>query len=270
MLVITTISAESSGARKLFEVATALGIKVRICTPDTDSVDCVESIVQADALLVRIGPKTIAWYHSLLSILQDGAQKRTIEATLVAFNKCRSYEALAPHAIPMPKSLVVTELAEPPFLPGVLKVGNGNQGKGVSLITDLAEYRARVTEYLTLGDCLYQEYIAESKGNDKRLIVCSGKVVASMRRQANSDDFRANLHLGGSASDYTPTAQESAIAIRAVAALGLTYGGVDLIDGPSGPLLLEVNPSPGLQISEITQRNVAAEIIKTVTRIDND
>lgn len=270
MLVITTISAESSGARKLFEVATALGIEVRICTPGMNSADCVESIAQSDALLVRIGPKTTAWYQSLLSVLQEGPQKRTIEATLVAFNKCRSYEVLAPHAIPMPKSLVVTELTEPPFLPGVLKVGNGNQGNGVSLIADPDEYHTRVTEYLGSGDCLYQEYIAQSKGNDKRLIVCGDAVVASMRRQANSDDFRANLHLGGTAFDYVPTEEESDIAIRAVSALGLMFAGVDLIDGPDGPLLLEVNPSPGLQISEVTQKDVATEIIKTVTRTHHD
>jgi len=112
---------------------------------------------------------------------------------------------------------------------------------------------------------LVQEFIAEAKGADLRCFVVGDTVVAAMRRQAARGEFRSNLHRGGTAKAVRPTEAEAAVAVRAAQVLGLGVAGVDLIRSERGPLVLEVNSSPGLEgIEDATGVDVAARIIAHV------
>src|SRR5690606_6058530 len=111
---------------------------------------------------------------------------------------------------------------------------------------------------------LVQEYIKESAGTDIRAFVVGGKVVASMQRQSLDDDFRSNLHQGGEGSMIKLTDEERKTAQKAAKAMGLPICGVDMMRSERGPLVLEVNASPGFGIEKVTGRNVAAKIIEYV------
>jgi ribosomal protein S6--L-glutamate ligase len=112
---------------------------------------------------------------------------------------------------------------------------------------------------------LVQEFIEEAQGADLRCFVVGGSVVAAMRRQAPPGDFRSNLHRGGSAEAVLATTDEQAMAVRAAQVLGLGVAGVDLIRSKRGPLVLEVNSSPGLEgIEQATRVDIAGKIIDHV------
>ncbi len=150
--------------------------------------------------------------------------------------------------------------------PLVIKLLEGTQGKGVILAeTDKAaqsviEAFRELDEYL-----LVQEYISEAQGSDIRCFVVGDKVVASMMRQAKKGEFRSNLHRGGTAISIKLTEEEKATALAAAKAVGLNIAGVDIIRSNRGPLVLEVNSSPGLEgIQKTTQKDVAGMIIKYI------
>jgi ribosomal protein S6--L-glutamate ligase len=111
---------------------------------------------------------------------------------------------------------------------------------------------------------LLQEFIQESAGEDIRAFVVGGKVVASMKRQSLDDDFRSNIHQGGMGSPVKLTDEERRTAIKAARAMGLSISGVDMMRSNRGPLVLEVNSSPGFGIEEVTGRNVAEKVIEYV------
>ena len=136
--------------------------------------------------------------------------------------------------------------------------------KGV-VLTETMEAAISAIETMKKVDAniLIQEFVSESSGQDIRAIVVGDKVVASMKRIAKPGEFRSNVHLGGKVEDYTLTAQEKESAIKAAKVLGLSVAGVDLIKSNRGPLVLEVNSSPGLEgIERATGIDVADEIIK--------
>ena len=113
------------------------------------------------------------------------------------------------------------------------------------------------------ANILIQEFISESKGEDIRAIVVGDDVVASMKRKAKPGEFRSNVHLGGSVENYILTEQEKDSAIKAAKVLGLSVAGVDLIQSNRGPLVLEVNSSPGLEgIEKASGIDVADKIIE--------
>ena len=117
------------------------------------------------------------------------------------------------------------------------------------------------------ANILVQEFIKEANGKDLRLFVVDGKVVASIQREAAPGEFRANIHMGGTASIVKPTADEKRIAIKAAKAMDLRVAGVDIIRSSKGPLLLEVNSSPGLEgIEGATGIDIATKIIEYVER----
>ena len=112
-----------------------------------------------------------------------------------------------------------------------------------------------------------QEFIAEAKGADLRCFVVGDRVIAAMRRQAPAGEFRSNLHRGGSAVGVRPTKAEVEVAVRATRVLGLGVAGVDLIRSDRGPLVLEVNASPGLEgIESASKKDVAGEIVRFVAQ----
>jgi len=152
--------------------------------------------------------------------------------------------------------------------PLVIKLLEGTQGIGVVLAETKKAASSVIEAFYGLGNnILIQEYIKESKGEDIRVLVVDGKVVGAMKRTAKEGDFRSNLHRGGSASIVKLTKTERETALRAAAELGLTVCGVDMLQSDRGPLVLEVNSSPGLEgIERATNKNIAANIIEFLER----
>ena len=199
------------------------------------------------------------------------------DAILKARDKLRTHQLLAAQAIGLPSTVfgdnpddtddLLSMLGAPPH---VIKLSEGTQGAGVMLAEKLSAARGMVEALRGLrADFLVQEFIEEAKGADLRCFVVGGKVVGAMRRQAAHGDFRSNLHRGGSAKAIMPTRDEIEVAVRAAQVLGLNVAGVDLIRAKRGPLVLEVNSSPGLEgIEFATGMDIAGIIIDHVCASD--
>lgn len=191
-----------------------------------------------------------------------------------ARDKLRSQQILAKAGVDTPKTLVsrntadIDDLLEQIGLPVIIKLASGTHGNGVVLAeTKKAAKSALQAFYLYNEDgtnILLQEYVKESAGTDIRALVVVSRVVASMKRQSLDDDFRSNLHKGGEGTSIKLTPEEKRIAVRAAKAMGLHIAGVDLMRSNQGPMVLEVNASPGFGIEKVTGRNVAAKIIDYV------
>lgn len=191
-----------------------------------------------------------------------------------ARDKLRSQQILTKAGVDTPKTLVsrnttdIDDLLEQIGLPVIIKLATGTHGNGVVLAeTKKAAKSALQAFYLYNDDgtnILLQEYVKESAGTDIRAFVVGSQVVASMQRRSLDDDFRSNLHKGGEGTNVKLTPEERRIAVRAAKAMGLHIAGVDLMRSNRGPLVLEVNASPGFGIEKVTGRNVASKIIDYV------
>ena len=190
-----------------------------------------------------------------------------------ARDKLRCHQLLAAQGIGLPVTVfgdnpddtvdLLSMLGPPPH---VIKLNEGTQGAGVMLTEKPSASRSVIEALRGLyANFLVQEFIAEAKGADLRCFVVGGEVVATMRRQAPKGDFRSNLHRGGSAKPVRASEDEQATAVRAAAGLGLGIAGVDLIRSKRGPLVLEVNSSPGLEgIEAATGIDIAGRIVDFV------
>ena len=189
-------------------------------------------------------------------------------------DKLRAAQILTKAGVDTPKTLVsrnsadIDDLIEQIGLQVIIKLATGTHGNGVVLAdTKKAAKSALQAFYLYNEDgtnILLQEYIEESAGSDIRAFVVGSRVVASMKRQSLDDDFRSNLHKGGEGTVIKLTDEEKKLAVKAAKAMGLHIAGVDLMRSNRGPLVLEVNASPGFGIEKITGRNVAEKIIDYV------
>lgn len=152
--------------------------------------------------------------------------------------------------------------------PLIIKLLEGTQGKGVVLAETKKAAESVINAFKSLNaNILVQEFIKEANGKDIRCFVIDGKVVAAIQREALPGEFRANIHLGGTASVIKVTAEEKRIAIKAAKAMNLKVAGVDIIRSDKGPLLLEVNSSPGLEgIEGATNKDIASEMIKAIEK----
>ena len=152
--------------------------------------------------------------------------------------------------------------------PLIIKLLESTQGVGVVLAETNKAAESVINAFKSVQTkILVQEFIKEANGQDIRCFVVNGKVVASIQRQAKKGDFRANLHQGGTTSRVRITADERRLAIKAAKALDLTVAGVDIIRSNRGPLLLEVNSSPGLQgIESSTGKDIANVMIESIEK----
>jgi len=152
--------------------------------------------------------------------------------------------------------------------PLIVKLLEGTQGKGVVLAETKKAAESVINAFKSLNaNILVQEFIKEANGKDIRCFVIDGKVVAAIQREALPGEFRANIHLGGTASVIKVTSEEKRIAVRAAKAMNLKVAGVDIIRSSKGPLLLEVNSSPGLEgIEGATHKDIAGEMIRAIER----
>lgn len=151
--------------------------------------------------------------------------------------------------------------------PLVIKFLEGTQGIGVILVETSKAARSVLEAFLGLKvNIMVQEYIKEAGGTDIRCFVVGDQVVASIKREAkSSEEFRSNLHRGGVASPVDITPEERNMAIRAAQIIGLNVAGVDIVRSHRGPLIIEVNASPGLEgIEKTTNKDIASEIIKFI------
>lgn len=189
-------------------------------------------------------------------------------------DKLRAAQILAKYDVDTPKTLVsrntsdIDDLLEQIGLPVIIKLAKGTHGNGVILAdTRKAAKSALQAFYLYNEDgtnILLQEYIKESAGTDIRAFVVGNQVVASMMRASLDDDFRSNLHQGGEGTPVKLTPLEKKTALKAARAMGLHICGVDLMRSERGPLVLEVNASPGFGIEKVTGRDVASKIVEYV------
>jgi ribosomal protein S6--L-glutamate ligase len=226
-----------------------------------------------DAAIPRIGTNTTFYGTAVLRQLEMMGvyTPNPSDAVLRARDKLRCLQILAAQGIAMPVTVfgdnpddtddVLAMLGDPPH---VIKLNEGSQGTGVVLAEKRSASQSVVEAFRGLyANFLVQEFVAEANGCDLRCFVVGGKVVAAMQREASAGDFRANLHRGGSASAATLSAAEKRIAVRAANALGLGIAGVDLLRSNRGPLVLEVNASPGLEgIEAATGVDVSTCIIR--------
>ncbi len=188
-------------------------------------------------------------------------------------DKLRATQILAKASVGIPKTVFARETADVEDVieqaggtPLIIKVARGTHGRGVVLAeTKKAAEAVMQAFYVEQVNFLVQEFIDEADGADIRAFIVGGKVVASVKRQGLDDDFRSNLHQGGSATAVKLTEEERKTAQKAAKAMGLAICGVDMVRSKRGPLVLEVNSSPGLySVESVTERNVAGKIIEYV------
>ena len=237
-----------------------------------------KSLKLIDVIIPRIGATFT--FHGASIIRQFELQNiPTIvssQALLMARDKLHCLQMLTGVDVGMPKTYfthyfynideIITMVGGFPF---VVKQLEGTQGYGVFLVKD----RKQATEIInnhksTNKKFIFQEFIQESKGADVRVFVVGNKVVGAMKRQAKVGEFRSNLHQGGKGVNIDLTKDEISTAIKAAKVMGLGVAGVDMLQSKRGPLVIEVNASPGLEgIEKTTNINIAKKIIKHVENI---
>jgi len=230
-----------------------------------------------DAIIPRIGASYTDYGAAVIRQFEQKGIFTSLssDGLLKARNKLSCLQLLASKGLAVPKTIVsnnhiiyrsLLEKFEDDNV--VIKLINGTHGIGVIL----AESKNQAESILEAFNknkqkSLMQEYIKESKGSDLRILVVDGEVVGSMKRQAKEGEFRSNLHRGGSSRVEPISKQEKEVALKAVKYLGLEVAGVDMLRSKRGPLILEVNASPGLEGIETTTRiDIAGRIISFVER----
>jgi len=231
-----------------------------------------ENLADIDAVIPRIGA-SVTFYGS--AIVRQFEVMGVISANpsqsiTRSRDKLRCMQILSGAGIGMPitgfarRTRDVDDLIKmvggPPL---VIKLLEGTQGIGVVLAETRKAASSVIEAFYGLGNnILIQEYIKESRGTDIRAFVVDGRVVGAMKRTAKEGEFRSNLHRGGSAEVIKLNKTERETAVRAAKELGLTVCGVDMLPSDRGPLVLEVNSSPGLEgIEKATQKDIASEVI---------
>ena len=228
-----------------------------------------------DAILPRVGSSITYFGTAVVRQFEqmDVYTPNTSAGIRNSRDKLHAHQILARHHIAMPATTFVRDRAD--ILPAIERVGGapvviklleGTQGIGVMLAPDLVVAQAMIeTLQATRQNVLIQEFVKESSGTDVRAFVIGDEVVGAMRRSSDGKDFRSNLHRGGNPEviDLPESYQKAAVASAQI--LGLRVAGVDLLESDRGPLVMEVNSSPGLQgIERATGQNIARQIVDYV------
>jgi ribosomal protein S6--L-glutamate ligase len=269
---------------RLREAARQRGHEVRV----VDYLRCYMNITSAkpkvlfrgeeltfDAIIPRIGA-TYTFYGTAVVRQFEMASVYAIndsQAIDRSRDKLRSLQLLARAGVGLPVTSFAHSTQDIEGLlevvggtPVVVKLLEGTQGIGVVLAETKKAAESVITAFRQLdANILVQEFIREARGADVRAFVIGGRVVAAMRRQGAPGEFRSNLHRGGSAEAIKLTSMERATAVKAAKVMGLNVAGVDLLQSNHGPLVLEVNSSPGLEgIEEASGIDVASRIIQFI------
>jgi ribosomal protein S6--L-glutamate ligase len=236
-----------------------------------------EDLGKYDAIIPRIASNMTRYGTAIVRQLEmQGVY--TVSSSIAitrSRDKLRSMQLLAKAGVGIPKTVfsrnttdiddLLDQLSD---MPVIIKLASGTHGSGVVLAESKKAAKSVLQAfYLTNEDgtnILLQEFIKESAGTDIRVFVVGGRVIASMKRQSLDDDFRSNLHKGGEGTKIKLTDEENKMAIKAAKAMGLNVAGVDMMRSERGPLILEVNASPGFGIEMVTGRDVASPIVEYI------
>ena len=230
-----------------------------------------------DAVLPRIGASQTSYGTAIVRQFEMMGSHciNTSDAIKASRDKLRSLQILTKHGIDMPVTGyashtmdihdVIEKVGKTPL---IMKLLQGTQGNGMVLAETMKAAESVMNAFKQVdADILVQEFIKESSGIDIRAIVVGNKVVAAMQRVAPIGEFRSNVHRGATTQHINLTKEEGDIAIQSTKVLGLNVAGVDLMRSKRGPLVLEVNSSPGLQgIELLTGADVAGEIISFIEK----
>lgn len=225
-----------------------------------------------DAILPRIGNSVTYFGTAVVRQFEqmDVYTPNTANGITNSRDKLRANQILSRHNIGMPATAFVRNRADVrPAIervggaPVVIKLLEGTQGIGVILAPEVKVAEAIIeTLHSTKQNVLIQRFIKESRGRDIRALVVGDRVVAAMRRSASGDEFRSNVHRGGTVESVELSPEYEQAAVRSAQIMGLRVAGVDMLEGDDGPLVMEVNSSPGLEgIETATKLDVAGAII---------
>lgn len=286
-IAILSRNAKLYSTKKLVEAAVKRGHEARVI----DVLRCYMNITSHrpsihykgdeltgfDAVIPRIGASVTFYGTAVLRQFEMLGTYPLNESVAItrARDKLRSLQLLSRKGIGLP----ITGFAHAPDdihdlikmvggAPLVIKLLEGTQGIGVVLAETQKAAESVIEAFMGLHtNILVQEYIKEAGGADIRCFVIGEKVVAAMKRQAREGEFRSNLHRGGSASLIRITPEERSTAVRAAKTMGLNVAGVDILRSNHGPVVMEVNSSPGLEgIETATNKDVAAMVIQFIEK----
>lgn len=286
-IAILSRNSKLYSTRRLIEAAEQRGHEIRVL----DALRCYmnitsmrpsihykgEELTGFDAVIPRIGASITFYGTAVLRQFEMMGVYPLAESVAISRSrdKLRSLQLLARKGIGLP----VTGFAHSPDdiedmmkmvggAPAVIKLLEGTQGIGVVLAETKKAAESVVEAFMGLkANILIQEFIKEAGGADIRCFVIGGRIVAAMKRQGQEGEFRSNLHRGGSASLVRLTPEERSTAVRAAKVMGLNVCGVDILRSNHGPVVMEVNSSPGLEgIESATEKDVAGLIIEFIEK----
>ena len=236
-----------------------------------------ENLTGIDAIIPRIGA-SVTFYGA--AVIRQFEMMKIFTATssqalVDSRDKLRSLQLMSSAGLGMPKTVFTNYSKDVGNVidivggaPCILKLLEGTQGVGVVLAETPSAAKSVLEAFNGLqARVIAQQFISEAKGADLRAFVVDGVVVGAMKRQGKEGDFRSNLHQGGSATIIELSDEEENAALKAAKTLGLAIAGVDMLQSNSGPMILEVNSSPGLEgIEKATEKDIAKSIIRYIER----
>lgn len=236
-----------------------------------------QRIRHVDAIIPRIGTTVTSYGAMVIRQFQNMGTFTTLDpdALIRTRDKITSMQVLVSQGIRVPKSVIsnnemripeMIDLVQP--MPIIIKLARGTHGVGVIKSNDPKSAESIIeTLNRTKQKVILQPFIDEAKGADIRAFVVDGVIVGAMKRQAKEGEFRSNLHRGGSATIIDLSEEEKSVALRATKAMGLHIAGVDMLQTSQGPMVLEVNASPGLEgIETTTHVDIAGKIVQFIEK----
>lgn len=237
-----------------------------------------EMIDDVSAVIPRIGASVTFYGAAVVRQFEMMSVPTAVEsqALVRSRDKLRSLQILARSNVGMPKTVFTNYSKEVNKIidsvggaPLIVKLLEGTQGYGVVLAPTKKAAESMIEAFHSMkARVIVQEFISEAKGADIRALVVGNKVVGAMKRQGKEGEFRSNLHQGGSGTLIKLSKEEKKVALTAAKAMNLAIAGVDLLQSSRGPLVLEVNSSPGLQgIEKATGKDIASEMVMYVEKL---
>lgn len=233
------------------------------------------SLEDIDAVIPRIGASVTFYGTAVVRQFEMMKVFSAVDSLAItrSRDKLRCLQILSRTGVGMPKTAFTNQSKDENKIlehigdaPVIIKLLEGTQGLGVILAETNKAAKSVIQAFESLKTrVILQEYIQEAGGADIRAFVLNGEVIGSMKRQGKDGEFRSNLHRGGSSTVIKLTRKEKSTALEAAKSMGLKIAGVDMLQSKKGPLVLEVNSSPGLEgIERATGVNIAGKIIEYV------
>ncbi|TNE99707.1 MAG: 30S ribosomal protein S6--L-glutamate ligase [Deltaproteobacteria bacterium] len=286
-LLILSANPRLYSTKRMVEEAKNRGHKVEVVRPTRCFMDVQsgqpmvyirkKKLDQIDAVIPRIGASISSYGMAIVRQFEMMGIYCLNSSNAIgrSRDKLRSLQILSQKGLPLPKTSFANSTEQTEKLidlvggaPTVVKLLEGSQGRGVVLAETKKASESLIDAFRELhANFLVQEFIKDANGSDIRCFVVGDKVVGSMMRQAKEGEFRSNIHRGGIGMPVKITAEERRVAVAAAKAMRLNMAGVDIIRSGSGPKILEVNSSPGLEgIENAIKKNIAGEVIRFVEK----